>query len=214
MKNTMNGLILVLSLGLLVSACGTPVTATPTLPPAATIALTATPAATLTAGTTVEASATARVSSATEASVTTEGAYKPLDLQFCQEIHDAVTKALQVRFTLIDAPFTDPVTGETGMACTMEADTDGTSFENGDVSVIMDDLVVPALDGWTFMPEYQADGPTWEGRGYKRDQWLVLVNVEWTPSTDANCPSDQPIASCTVTPEQKLYQITLQAAVK
>jgi len=43
---------------------------------------------------------------------------------------------------------------------------------------------------------------------------LMLIDVEWLPSPDANCPTDQPISACDLKPEQKLYTIQIQTAMK
>jgi hypothetical protein len=43
---------------------------------------------------------------------------------------------------------------------------------------------------------------------------LALISAQWAPSPDAKCPADQPISACNLTPEQKLYTITIQVAMK
>ena len=47
-----------------------------------------------------------------------------------------------------------------------------------------------------------------------RDMGLLLISVGWEPSADAQCSSDQPISACELKPEQKLYTILIQAAMK
>jgi len=41
---------------------------------------------------------------------------------------------------------------------------------------------------------------------------LGQLTVEWKPAPGASCPTDKPIADCTLLPEHKLYTITLEAA--
>jgi hypothetical protein len=50
------------------------------------------------------------------------------------------------------------------------------------------------------------------GTAVTRDSALVLISANWTPAIP--CPSDQPIGSCVLTPEQKLYTIKIQATMK
>lgn len=183
---------------LLLSACGSTAAPTPEPTLAPIVAPTSTP---------VPATSTPVPATATAA----QGGYQPVSLQVCQAVHDAVAKALVTRFTLIDAPFTDPISGESGMACTMEASGTGADFEN--VASVMEKLRA-ALTGWQQNPAYAADGPTGTATAFTRDNALLLVMVEWQPSPDANCPQDQPISACLLKPEQQLYTITLKAAQK
>jgi len=66
--------------------------------------------------------------------------------------------------------------------------------------------------GWQEEMMYQADGPTGTGTGFQKEGGLCLLTVGWTPSEDAQCPTDQPIYECELTPEQQLYTIVLNCA--
>jgi hypothetical protein len=74
--------------------------------------------------------------------------------------------------------------------------------------------LVEAMQGWTEDTQYQAGGPTGAATGLTRDMGLMMISVMWTPSPDANCPNDQPISACELKPEQKLYTVQIQAAMK
>ena len=50
------------------------------------------------------------------------------------------------------------------------------------------------------------------GSGYRSGDLLAIAGVIWLPDPAANCPQDQPIAECKLTPAQKLYTITLDTA--
>lgn len=130
-------------------------------------------------------------------------------LQDCKTIHDNASKSLQYRFTMIDAPYTDPVTGDTGMVCLVEADGTGVDFDALGIQGVVEALEATLTD-WTYDPSLQADGPTGESRGYRRGTSLLVLSVSWQPTVDANCPKDQPISACVLAPEQKLYIITLE----
>lgn len=137
--------------------------------------------------------------------------YQPLHLDVCQSLQADLIKAFEFRFTLIDAPFTEPITGETGMACTLEAN--GTGADFGAVAEALD-KVRGVLLGWEENPMYAADGPTGSVTAFNRDSALLLVVASWEPSADANCPADQPISACVLTPEQQLYSVRLQGVMK
>jgi hypothetical protein len=138
-----------------------------------------------------------------------------LPLADCQAIHDSASAALQYRFTMVDAPYTDPGTGQTGMVCHVEADGTGADFDalgiQGVIGILETSVIgEEGLTGWKYDPSLQADGPTGTSRGYRRGSSLLTISVSWEPTADANCPSDQPISACVLTPEQKLYIIMLE----
>lgn len=137
--------------------------------------------------------------------------YKPIALESCQTLQGAIAGALSTRITMIDAPFTDPLTAETGMACTLEAAGNGADFDT--VPAPMAKLR-KALTGWEEQLAYAAGGPTGEAAGFTRNSSLLLASVNWSPSPDANCPTDQPITTCALKPEQRLYTVRVQIAQK
>jgi|SRR5271157_688062 len=157
--------------------------------------------------------------------------YRPLSLQDCQTIHDEVKKALQFSFSLAEAPFTNPFTNEKGTACTLESHGTGVDFDSLGVAGVTD-RIGASLSGWIYQPDDQADGPTDDQRAYTRGSEWVIVSANWKPSADTDCSSEQqnaicpkdksnavcsnnqPIASCVLKPEEKLYTIVIQAAQK
>jgi hypothetical protein len=138
--------------------------------------------------------------------------YVPVTLSVCQSLQEMATQAISVTFTLeASADFSDPVTGETGKSCTLTAK--GTGNEFSDPGQVTAKLVSGFL-GFTEQPAYQANGPTGAATAVTRDMAVVLISVEWAPAAGANCPSNQPISACDLKPEQKLYTIKIQAAMK
>jgi hypothetical protein len=107
--------------------------------------------------------------------------------------------------------FADPLTGETGKGCVLTAMATGMKFSD---PASVRSVLVNGFLGWNEQINYQADGPTGASTAMTRDMGLLLIVVEWIPSPDANCPADQPISACNLTPEQKLYTIQISAAQK
>jgi hypothetical protein len=138
--------------------------------------------------------------------------YGPVSPAVCQTLQEIAAQAVPATFTLeADAPFTDTVSGATGRGCTLTAKGTGRDFASpGEVTA----KLAGAFAGWTEQPAYQADGPTGSATALTRDMGLLLISVNWTPAPEAKCPADQPISACDLTPEQKLYTLTLQAAQK
>jgi len=138
--------------------------------------------------------------------------YVPVSLAVCQTLQEMANQALSTTFTIEPStPFADPLSGETGLGCTLTATGTGADFpEPGKVTA---DLVT-AFVGWTEQPTYQASGPTGAATAMTRDMGLMLIRAEWEPAPGVKCPSDQPISACDIKPEEKQYTIYIQAAQK
>lgn len=140
------------------------------------------------------------------------GGYRPVSLEVCQILQEMATQAVSLSFSLEpSAPFNDPLSGETGQGCTLTAMATGLFFS--DPFTVMVNLV-NGFVGWTEQTAYQASGPTGEATGMTRDTGLMLIRVEWRPAPEVQCPPDQPISACDIKPEQKLYTIQIQTAMK
>ncbi len=138
--------------------------------------------------------------------------YNPVSPQVCQTLQELASQSIALAFSMEqNGYFADPLTGETGSGCILTAMATGIQFS--DPSSVMSNLV-NGFQGWEEQINYQAGGPTGLATGMTRDMALLLIDVEWFPSPDANCPTDQPISACNLTPEQKLYTIQVSAAQK
>ncbi|MEW5868185.1 MAG: hypothetical protein AB1894_02845 [Chloroflexota bacterium] len=137
-------------------------------------------------------------------------AYQPLPNQECAQIQQKAENALSVAFIPGQDSFSLP-TGESGLACTLAASGTGADFES--VSAVIAALQ-GAFGGWSEDNNLAAGGPTGMAIGLRRGSDVMTITVQWEPSDDANCPTDQPIASCDLLPEQRLYSIYIQVARK
>ncbi len=139
------------------------------------------------------------------------GVFKPLASSACEALADAMAKALGVKPVTSEEAFTDYISGQSGTGC--QAMVTGTGADFGELPAVASKLQKMLEDqGWTYQMEYQADGPAGTGMGFRKETGLCLLSVNWQPSADANCPEDQPLASCKLKPEQKLFTIALNCA--
>jgi hypothetical protein len=88
---------------------------------------------------------------------------------------------------------------------------DGTVFPDAFATVQSLDTIF-AAGGWSLVNG--ADGPTGTAREYTLGNLLVIVSMEWKLAPGVTCPPDQPINACPLTPEQKIYTVTIQVAEK
>jgi hypothetical protein len=127
----------------------------------------------------------------------------------CQTIRDNAEIALPFHWTMFDEPFTDQWTGKSGMVCHVEADGTGVDFDALGLNGVADALE-GSLVGWTPNFNHYGNGATGLVRAYQRGSEVMTLSVSWSPSADANCPTNQPISSCVLTPQQRLYAIILR----
>ncbi len=140
----------------------------------------------------------------------TTSMYEPVSQSICDTIQGIAFDTLETNYMQSpSSPFTDPVSGETGDGCLITGSLTGTS-DITSASDIVDRLVQHS--GFTEQPAYRADGPTGAATATTRDAALMLIQVDWQPIATVQCPADQPIANCNLTPEQKLYIITINTA--
>ena len=133
---------------------------------------------------------------------------QPLSSDECINLADAMSQTLGVPGETAEAPFEDNISQKTGTGCQTTITGTGLHFE--DVHVVGNALrrVIQA-QGWYEDFRYGGGGPTGELIGFRQANKLCRLVVGWEPSEDTDCPSDQPIDACELSPEQKLYTISL-----
>lgn len=157
-----------------------------------------------------EPTATATVTPTVAAGSTIE----PLSMEVCDGQAQAMAHALDVvEVTQSEEPLSDFVTGASGTGCRATVTGTGEQFESPDA-------VVNALggmledQGWTHDPMLAAGGPTGISLGYRKGDQICWPSAQWQPDDSANCPKDQPVSACQVTPEQQVYTVTLNCGVE
>jgi hypothetical protein len=139
---------------------------------------------------------------------------QPLSMEVCDGEAQAMSHTLDDLIpTQSDAPLSDPVTGASGTGCQSTITGTGVQFESP--AAVVNELG-SMLEGEGFVadPMLAADGPTGTSMGYRKDKQICVASAIWTPVESADCPQDAPITTCKVTPEQKIYTVTLNCGVE
>ena len=142
-----------------------------------------------------------------------EATLQPLNLEACALLAQDMAQMLGVGVTVGEAPFTDPATGATGTDCQVTAIGTGEQFRNPQAVVSRLGSMLER-QGWKNDPMLVADGPTGTASGFRKENQICVAGARWQPDASANCPADQPISTCQVTPEQQLYTVTLDCAAE
>jgi len=139
---------------------------------------------------------------------------QPLTMEVCDGQAQAMAHALDVlEVTQSEAPLSDPVTGASGTGCQATVTGTGEQFKSPDAVVktlgsMLED------QGWTADPMLAAGGPNAIDEGYRKGDQICWAGAGWRPDASANCPKDQPVSACQVTPQQQMYTITLNCGVE
>ncbi len=164
----------------------------------------------------VETTVTTKTEAATEpdASATVDenprNDFMPVSPIACQAIQETAAEILSTSFEIeLSVPFEDPFTRKAGLACQLT--TRGTGNDFPFPRKPLNDLA-DTFNQWSSLLTHQADGPTGAVIGLEKDLAFMLISSDWDPTPDAECPSDQPISVCELTPEQQLYTINIMVA--
>jgi hypothetical protein len=104
--------------------------------------------------------------------------YQSLEPAMCQTLQEMAQQALGVNFTMeVQAPFLDPISGESGQGCRLTATGTGKQFTSPSAAV----EALVSQSGFTEQPNYQADGPTGSATAAVRDMALMLISANWSP---------------------------------
>ena len=145
---------------------------------------------------------------------------QPLIMEVCNGQAQAMAHALEVLVgskatTPIipeqsEAPLEDWVNNASGTGCMATIIGTGELYESPSaVLAALESMLTE--QGWTRDPKLDADGPTGTSAGYRKGNQISLAGAIWQPDESANCPKDQPISTCNVTPAQQNYTITLNS---
>lgn len=139
--------------------------------------------------------------------------YEALDGDSCSALADTLANAVGVDVSTGDAPFDDYVNNEGGLGCQAAAVGTGQDFASPAAVV---EAVSQALSaqGWAEDAQYAAGGPSGAAAGFSQGNDLCILQVSWEPTADADCPADQPLAACDLSPDQQLYTVDLNCATQ
>jgi putative hemolysin len=135
------------------------------------------------------------------------GELTPLPAFMCSGLAESMKQTLGVYVSTSQVPFQDIVYGKTGTSCQLKAMGSGVNFPD---YIATEQSLRSMLEtsGWKEDIQYSGGGPNGSVSGYRLENRLCQLYVGWDASADAQC-SGKPVSECNLTPEQKLYTITL-----
>lgn len=141
-------------------------------------------------------------------------AIQPLIMEVCNGQAQAMSHALNDLIpTQSEQLLDDYINDAWGTGCMATITGTGEQFESPTAVVsVLGGMLED--QGWTVDPMLAADGPTGTCSSYRKENQISQACAAWQPDASVNCPADQPISACPVTPAQQLYTITLNAGLE
>ncbi|MBA3534025.1 MAG: hypothetical protein H0T73_19060 [Ardenticatenales bacterium] len=144
----------------------------------------------------------------TDPTLASSSLLNPLDSAECEALSAAMSDAFGSEATMSEVPFRDMITTRSGTGCQLEIRGNGVQVGTfADATITLHEMLKG--QGWLEDTRYVADGPTGSLLGFRQENRLCMADVQWQPTADVQCPADQPISACPLTPEQQLFTIHL-----
>lgn len=129
---------------------------------------------------------------------------EPISPSDCSLIASRIGDALGLRLSGVSAAFSDPATGLEGQACHITGQ--GHSNKLFDVDNAARALAV-GMSGWKRDSKLDADGPDGASRTFKRPKQTAILSISWSAPPGV-CRDDQPLASCDIKPNQRIWSFS------
>lgn len=132
----------------------------------------------------------------------------PLDAERCRALQTQLETRFARKVTQEELPYQDMFSTQKGTACHLALQ--GTGAELGSFTEVVERVhLMLAEEGWEIDNRYAADGPFTTLTGFQKERSFCLAEVGWEPAPEVECPTDEPVVTCQVPPEQQNYTISL-----
>jgi hypothetical protein len=138
-------------------------------------------------------------------------ALHPIPAAECQSFAVQVQNAVGMAAKASEDDFTDLADRSEGRSCHISASASGQAI------VAPDELIAklaPLFAGWTDDPARGDTGPAGVEKGYVKGNRIATADVGWEPGPGASCSDKQPLSACNITPQQKLWAVTIDIVEK
>jgi hypothetical protein len=138
-------------------------------------------------------------------------ALRPIPAAECQQLAAQVQQATGIRTTASEDDFTDVSDGVDGRSCHIAGNAGGQSFASPA------ELMVKAASpfaGYRDEPSRASDGSSASEKGFVNGSRIATVEVHWEPGPGATCSEKEPLSSCNISPQQKMWNVVIDVVEK
>ena len=130
---------------------------------------------------------------------------KPIPAEECQKFAVQLQDATGIPMKAGEDDFSDINNGDDGRSCHIAGSASDKTFDNPDDVMTM---IGKVFAEWHEDPDRADSGPDGADDGYTSGNRLAVVGVSWEPGPGVTCSDKEPLASCKITPQQKLWTAT------
>jgi len=138
-------------------------------------------------------------------------AMHPIPAAECQTFASQIQAAIGFAAKATEDDFTDLTDGSEGRSCHISGSTSGQAFAAPTELLAK---LAPVFSGWQDDPARADSGPAEADKGFVSSNRIAAVAVSWEPGPGASCSDKQPLSACNITPQQKLWTVTVDIVEK
>jgi hypothetical protein len=133
----------------------------------------------------------------------------PIPAAECQQLAAKAQAAIGIAMRAGEDDFSDVVSRAEGRACHITG-----SASNLNVASAADLMarLAGVFADWREDPARAEGGADGVEKGYTRGASIATVEVSWEPGPGVTCSDKQPLSACQISPQQKLWNVVIDAA--
>jgi hypothetical protein len=139
----------------------------------------------------------------------TGGALHPIPATECQQLAAKAQAAIGIPMRAGEDDFSDVVGHAEGRACHITGSASNLSVAGA--ADLMTKLAGAFAD-WREDPARAESGADSAEKGFTRGASIATVEVSWEPGPGVTCSDKQPLSACQISPQQKLWNVVIDAA--
>ncbi len=136
---------------------------------------------------------------------------RPIPAAECQTFANQVQAAIGFAAKAEEEEFTDLTDRSEGRSCHISASASNQAFAAP--ADLMTKLAT-VFSGWQDDPARADSGPAEADKGFVQGSRVATVEVSWEPGPGASCSDKQPLSTCNITPQQKLWSVAIDIVEK
>jgi len=138
-------------------------------------------------------------------------ALHPIPAAECQTFAGQVQAAVGFAAKASEDDFTDLTDRSEGRSCHISASASGQAFA---APADLMTKIAALFAGWQDDPARGETGPAGAEKGFVSGSRIATVDVSWEPGPSATCSDKEPLSSCNIQPQQKLWSVTVDIVEK
>ena len=143
---------------------------------------------------------------ATPAHAQTGMTLRPIPAAECQSLAAQTQQAVGIRTAASEDDFTDLASNIDGRSCHIAGSASNLAIAT---PAELMGKVAAVFPGWNSEAARDAEGPTGAEKGYVNGNRIATIQVSWEPGPGAACSDKEPLSSCNIAPQQKLWNVVI-----